>query len=87
MKKIVAGLLLTGGFLFAHGPKDRNTTTTDDSYTLRKETRMAWYTRSALHTQSPPLKLAKVRNHEIVKPGDQLQINKTTITAFVSSNR
>lgn len=86
MKKIVVGLLLTGGFLFAHGRKDRNTTT-DDSYTLRKETHMAWYTRSALHTQSPPLKLAKVRNHEIVKPGDQLQINKTTITAFVPSNK
>ncbi|HLG96164.1 MAG TPA: hypothetical protein VKX49_07620 [Bryobacteraceae bacterium] len=87
MKKIAIGLLLTSGFLFAHGRRDATTTTDQDNYTLRKETHMAWYTRSALHTQSPPIHLAKVRNHEVMKPGDQLQINKTTITAFVHSNK
>ncbi len=81
MKKVMLGLLLTGTFAFA------TTYTTTRTDTPEQEHHMAWYTKSALATQSPSIHLGKVKHHEVVRTGDQINVNKTTITAFVSSHK
>ena len=81
MKKVIVGLLLTSSFVFAKGYA---TTTTE---TPEQVHRMAWYTKEALATQSPRIHLGKVKKGEVVRQGDQININKTTITAFVSSRK
>jgi len=81
MKKVIVGLLLTTAFAFAKG---YSTTRTD---TPEQEHHMSWYTREALATQSPRIHLGKVKHHEVLRTGDQINVNKTTITAFVSSNK
>lgn len=81
MKKVILGLLLTSAFAFA---ETYSTTRTD---TPEQVHRMAWYTKEALATQSPRIHLGKVKRHEVVRAGDQINVNKTTITAFVSSHK
>jgi hypothetical protein len=77
MKKIVAGLLLTGAFAFAA------TRTPGEILTPQQEHRLAQYTKDALRTQSPRIHLAKVKNNEVVRPGDQIVRNKTTYTVVI----
>jgi len=81
MKKVIVGLLLTSAFAFAE------TYTTTRTDTPEQEHHMAWYTKEALVTQSPRIHLGKVKHHEVVRTGDQINVNKTTITAFVSSRK
>jgi len=81
MKKVIIGLLLTSAFAFAESY------TVTSTETPQQEHHMAWYTKQALATQSPRIHLGKVKHHEVVRTGDQININKTTITAFVSSNK
>jgi hypothetical protein len=81
MKKVILGLLLTSAFAFA------TTYTTTRTDTPEQEHHMAWYTKEALATQSPRIHLGKMKHHEVVRSGDQINVNKTTITAFVSSNK
>lgn len=81
MKKVIVGLLLTTAFAFAKG---YNTTRTD---TPEQEHRMSLYTKEALVTQSPRIHLGKMKHHEVLRTGDQINVNKTTITAFVSSRK
>jgi len=80
MKKVIVGLLLTSAFAFA----ETYSTTTETPQQARN---MAWYTKEALATQSPRIHLGKVKHHEVVRTGDQINVNKTTITAFVSSSK
>lgn len=81
MKKVIVGLLLTGTFAFAA------TYTTTRTETPEQEQHMAWYTKEVLVTQSPRIRLGKVRHHEVLRAGDRINVNKTTITTFVSSNK
>ncbi len=81
MKKVIVGLLLTSAFAFAKG---YSTTTTE---TPEEVHHMAWYTKTALATQSPRIHLGKVKHNEVRRTGDQIDINKTTIVAFVSSRK
>lgn len=94
MKKIILGLLLTGAFAFATEAATYDTPTTtsettasQQENTARVEHHMPWYVKEALRTQSPGIHLAKVRHHEVIKPGTQINVNKTTIVAFVPSPR
>ena len=81
MKKVILGLLLTSAFAFAESYTVTRTETPQQDHHL------AWYTKEALATQSPRIHLGKVKHHEVVRTGDQININKTTITAFVSSRK
>jgi hypothetical protein len=81
MKKVIIGLLLTSAFAFAE------TYTTTTTQTPEQARHMAWYTKEALATQSPRIHLGKMKHHEVLRTGDQININKTTITAFVSSRK
>lgn len=81
MKKVIVGLLLTSAFAVAE------TYTTTRTETPKQEHNMPWYTKEALATQSPRIHLGKVKHHEVVRTGDQINVNKTTITAFVSSRK
>jgi hypothetical protein len=81
MKKVIIGLLLTSAFACA---ETYSTTRTD---TPEQEHHMAWYTKEALVTQSPRIHLGKVKHREVVRTGDQIDVNKTTIVAFVSSHK
>ena len=81
MKKVIIGLLLTSAFAFA---KNYSETRVDNPEQVHK---MAWYTKEALATQSPRIHLGKIRHNEVVRQGDQIDVNKTTIVAFVSSHK
>jgi len=80
MKKVIFGLLLTGAIGFAKGHSNAKV----DQDALDQQRHMAWYTKDALRTQSPRIHLAKTGRHEkAIQNGDQLEVNKTTISAFV----
>ena len=80
MKTVILGLLLTSGFAFA---QNSQATTNVDKDTLDQQRHFAWYTRDALESQSPRIHLAKRHHKNTVRSGDQLEISKSTITAFI----
>ena len=73
MKKIVIGLLLVSGFAMAK----------DVEGTVRPQKHMAWWTRLALNTQSPRVKLSKLDNYQAPKDGYRIVSSKDTINAYI----
>src|ERR1700733_8741424 len=94
MNKIFIGLLLSGGFAIAQDPAApqnqapaQDLVAAQDQVPAQAESpnpqRMAWWTREALATQSPRIHLEKIRNDRVVREGDRIVSDKTTINAFV----
>jgi len=73
MKKVVIGLLLVAGLAAA---KDR-------SNEVKTNPHMSWWTKLALNTQSPRIHTAKIKNDQVVRQGDRVVSDKTTINAFI----
>jgi hypothetical protein len=74
MKKAVIGLLLMTGFAVA---------ATNDEGAGRAQKHMAWWTKLALNTQSPRIKLSKLDNYQSPKEGYRVVMSKDTINAYI----
>ena len=75
MKKVVIGLLLASGFMMAASKYP------DDA--VRPQHHMAWWTKQALNTQSPRVKLSRADNYQAPKEGYRIVTSKDTINAYV----
>jgi hypothetical protein len=75
MKKIVIGLLLTGSLAMA--------ATKYPEGAIRPHKHMSWWTREALMTQSPRVKLSKASDYQEGKPGYRVISSKDTVNAYV----
>src|SRR5271170_7098380 len=73
MKKLVIGLLLVSGFAMA-GDVEGN---------VKPQKRMASWTKLALNTQSPRVKLSKLDNYQAPKEGYRIVSSKDTINAYI----
>ena len=72
MKKVVIGLLLLSGFAMAQ-----------DVEGVKPRKHMAWWTKVALNTQSPRIKLSKLDNYQSPKEGYRIVSSKDTINAYI----
>lgn len=75
MKNVVIGLLLSSGLMMAASKYP------DDA--VRPQKHMAWWTRLALNTQSPRIKLSKADNYQAPKEGYRIVSSKDTINAYI----
>jgi hypothetical protein len=73
MKRSVIGLLLASGFAMA----------ADVEGVVKPDKHMSRWTRIALNTQSPRIKLSKLDNYQSPKDGYHIVSSKHTINAYI----
>jgi hypothetical protein len=73
MKRFAIGLLLVSGIAMA----------ADVEGVVKPQKHMSWWTKLALNTQSPRVKLSKLDNYQSPKEGYRIVSSKTTINAYI----
>jgi hypothetical protein len=74
MKKVVIGLLLISGFAMAASKNEG---------AVIPQKHMSSWTRLALNTQSPRIKLSKADGYQTPKEGYRIVSSKDTINAYI----
>ena len=99
MNKIVIGLLLVSGFAIAQDQVSAPALTpaqfqasqeaqpSQEAQGSENLQRMSLWTKIALNTQSPRIHTAKIKNDQVVREGDRIVSDKTTINAYVPWGR
>jgi len=97
MNRIVIGLLLVSGFAIAQDQvsapaQDQVSAPTqapdqasapDQAQAAEIQNHMSLWTKLALSTQTPPIHTQKIKDDRVIRQGDRIVEDKTTINAYV----
>ena len=82
MKKVVLGLLLTGGFLLAEEPAETYQPQPQEQVQQQRSEHIGYFERIALATQDPHVTVRGKKHENRTKEGYMVTKNKTTIVAY-----